>query len=81
MLWRFDVGLTARRIWCIVQAAVLWGLSAQGGYPGIAITTPILLTLWAVGRLCTVRGEIEDGPSHCRRGIFLSVALVLYTCA
>ena len=77
LLWRFDVGLIERRLWCIVQAAVLWGLSAQGGYPGVAITTPIFLTLWGVGRLWTTRSGMEDQPSLRQRSFLLLVALVM----
>ena len=51
VVWRFDKGLLEVRYWFVVQAAVLWGLSAQGGYPGVIISDSIFLTLWAVGRL------------------------------
>jgi hypothetical protein len=51
IVWRFDKGLLERRYWFVIQAAVLWGLAAQGGYPGVTITDPIFLALWAAGRL------------------------------
>jgi hypothetical protein len=57
IVWRFDKGLLERRYWFVVQAAVLWGLSAQGGYPGVTITDPIFLTLWAIGRLWVDRDD------------------------
>ncbi len=51
ILWRFDKGLVERRYWYVVQAGILWGLSALGGYPGVTISEPIFLTLWSFGRL------------------------------
>ncbi|HVO60883.1 MAG TPA: hypothetical protein VMT53_08100 [Terriglobales bacterium] len=77
VLWRFDVGLIDRRLWCIVQTAVLWGVSAQGGYPGVAITTPIFLTLWGAGRLWTSRSGMEDQPSLRQHVLLLLVAAVM----
>jgi hypothetical protein len=57
IVWRFDKGLLERRYWFVVQAAVLWGLSAQGGYPGVTITDPMFLTLWAIVRLWVDRDD------------------------
>ncbi len=50
ILWRFDVGLERRDWQCGVQAGLLYGVSALGGYPEFTILTPGFLALWAVGR-------------------------------
>lgn len=51
IVWRFDKGLLERNYWFIVQAGVFWGLSAQGGYPGVTIANSLFLVLWAAGRV------------------------------
>ena len=33
-----------------MQAGLLWGLSALGGYPGMVILTFFFLMFWALGR-------------------------------
>lgn len=48
ILWRFDAALKDRDWWSGVQAGVLYGLSALGGYPEFTILTPGFLFLWAI---------------------------------
>ena len=49
--WRFDDALLRKRYWSAIEAGVLYGLSALGGYPEFTILTPGFLGLWAVGRV------------------------------
>jgi Bacterial membrane protein YfhO len=51
IVWRFDLALSRRSYWIMIQAGALWGLSGLGGYPAIVILDSIFLTLWAVGRV------------------------------
>jgi hypothetical protein len=62
ILWKFDVGLSQRSYWSMVQAGVLWGLSALGGYPALVIIDPIFLTLWGLG-WCSKAKLVLDGQS------------------
>ncbi len=58
ILWRFDVGLLRRTYWAAVQAGIIYGVSALGGYPVYTVVTPAFLVLWSVGRLLdTERGR------------------------
>ena len=50
-IWRFDRALIDRRLRHMIEAALVWGLSAQGGYPGVTITTVLFLALWGAGRI------------------------------
>jgi hypothetical protein len=65
--WRFDDALVNRRVWSAVEAGVLYGLSALGGYPQFTILTPGFLALWALGRILF--------PEHGRKGQVLTPAL------
>jgi hypothetical protein len=49
--WRLDDALLTKRYWSAVQAGVLYGLSALGGYPQFTILTSGFLALWVLGRL------------------------------
>lgn len=49
--WRLDDALLTRRYWSAVQAGVLYGMSALGGYPQFTILTPGFLGLWVIGRV------------------------------
>jgi Bacterial membrane protein YfhO len=49
--WRFDDALLRKRYWSAIEAGVLYGLSALGGYPQFTILTPGFLGLWALGRV------------------------------
>jgi len=73
--WRFDDFLITRRYWSAVQAGVLYGLSALGGYPQFTILTPGFLALWAIGRLLFP----DNGPRFetARRGGSRILAAVL----
>ncbi len=51
VLWRFDVALLRRSYWAAVQAGIIYGVSALGGYPLYTVVTPAFLVLWAIGRL------------------------------
>ena len=50
ILWRFDKAIQTDSYWPGVQAGVLYGLSALGGYPEFTILTPGFLMLWGIGR-------------------------------
>jgi hypothetical protein len=50
ILWRLDTAIQTGTYWPAVQAGVLYGLSALGGYPEFTILTPGFLMLWAIGR-------------------------------
>ena len=52
IVWRLDVALASRRLRPAVEAGVLWGLSALGGYPAWVLLNACFVTLWAVGRWC-----------------------------
>ncbi len=60
IVWRFDKALLDGSYWGMLQTGVLWGLSAQGGYPGATILDPIFLALWGVGRLWVSRKDSES---------------------
>ncbi len=80
ILWRFDDALQRARYWSAVQAGVLYGLSALGGYPQFTILTPSFLALWAVGRVLfsDTTYEISGGVSNTPRPRFLpSIAALL----
>jgi hypothetical protein len=49
--WRFDDAILTGRYWSFIQAGVLYGLSAVGGYPQFTILTPGFLFFWMLGRL------------------------------
>lgn len=51
ILWRFDHAILTNSYWSSVQAGVLYGLSALGGYPEFTILTPGFLALWGTGRV------------------------------
>ena len=83
IVWRFDKGLLERKYWFVVQAGVLWGLSAQGGYPGVVIADSLYLALWAIGRLCTSPTESSyaggDGVgSRVSQFVKATVLLVIF---
>jgi hypothetical protein len=59
LLWRFDAALLRRSYWAAVQAGVIYGASALGGYPLYMVVTPGFLVLWSVGRLL----DSERDPS------------------
>jgi hypothetical protein len=59
VLYRLDVSLTQRRWSAAVQAGVLLGLSALGGYPAILFTHAVFLTFWVVVRVFCPDGEEE----------------------
>lgn len=79
IVWRFDLALERRSYWNMVEAGVLWGVSALGGYPAVVILDPIFLTLWAVGRVCFAPagfGRIGSEPLR-KRLAFLALGLSL----
>lgn len=49
IVWRLHAALEERRFWPAIQAGVLYGLSALGGYPELVILTGFFLVLWAAG--------------------------------
>jgi hypothetical protein len=51
VLWRLDAALTRPSLFAGVQAGVLWGLSALGGYPGLLLGGAGYAVVWSVGRL------------------------------
>ncbi len=57
IVWRLDAAIQTGMYWPGIQAGVLYGLSALGGYPEFTILTPGFLTLWATGRAFTDRRE------------------------
>lgn len=63
ILWRFDAAVRRRNYWYGVQAGVLYGLSALGGYPQFTILIPGFLSMWAFGRVFFDGG----GPALRRR--------------
>lgn len=80
--WRFDDALLSRRYWSAVQAGVLYGLSALGGYPQFTILTSGFLGLWAIGRVflsdATERASLDHPRPEDRRiqGAIISLTLV-----
>jgi hypothetical protein len=49
-LWRWDVFLVTRRLLVALQAGIIWGTSAVGGYPGIFLILSGYTLLWTTGR-------------------------------
>lgn len=47
IVWRLHAALENRRVWPAVQAGVLYGLSALGGYPQLTILTGFFVAIWA----------------------------------
>ncbi|HEV8674411.1 MAG TPA: hypothetical protein VGX21_10225 [Methylomirabilota bacterium] len=50
VLWRLDVALASGRRRPAVEAGALWGLSALGAYPLLAVLNAVFAALWAFGR-------------------------------
>lgn len=75
VLWRFDKCLATKSYWPGVQAAILLGLSALGGYPAFTIITPGFLLLWGCGRIWFESPEKVRGL--VRLGVTLSVIVVV----
>ena len=76
--WRFDDSLLTRRYWSAVQAGILYGLSALGGYPEFTILTSLFLGLWTIGRLFFSEPDIEaDVTLQPRRPRFVPAILKL----
>jgi hypothetical protein len=73
ILWRFDAALQWRNRWFGVQTAVLYGLSALGGYPELVILTAGFLILWGIGRSCWT--EAQFSSSWLTNLSFMSVIL------
>ena len=51
VIWRLDVALSRHTLRPAVEAGVVWGLSALGGYPGWVFLNACFALLWAAGRL------------------------------
>ncbi len=51
VIWRFDVALSRQTLRPAVEAGVVWGLSALGGYPGWVFLNAGFALLWAAGRV------------------------------
>jgi len=79
IVYRFDLGLERQSHWNMVEAGVLWGLSALGGYPAMVILDPIFLMLWALGRIWLAQGEFGRMSSVLlsKRLIFSGLGLSL----
>lgn len=74
ILWRFDAALLRSDWRCGVEAGLLYGLSALGGYPEFTILTPGFLALWALARVLTGTAEAsEPTPRRCAPGLALAV--------
>jgi hypothetical protein len=65
--WRLDDALLRARYWIAVQAGVLYGLSALGGYPQFTILTPGFLVLWTIGRIFFA-DTVDGGTAFTSRG-------------
>jgi Bacterial membrane protein YfhO len=69
IIWRFDAAITRRSYRNMIEAGVLWGLSALGGYPALVIIDPIFLGLWGLGRawLGPYNGEspVQQSRKNC----------------
>lgn len=76
IIWRFDLALSRRSYWGALQAGILYGLSALGGYPVYTIVTPGFLVLWSAARAF----DNDDGKlpaSGWRRRLWVSAAAIL----
>jgi hypothetical protein len=51
VIWRLDVALLRHTLRPAVEAGVVWGLSALGGYPGLVFLNACFALLWAAGRV------------------------------
>lgn len=80
IIWRFDIALSRHSYWNMVEAGVLWGLSALGGYPALIILDPIFLGLWGLGRswFQTDKIDFAIGKGAKDRLIFTLAGLCLF---
>ena len=60
VIWRLDKALTTRTWLPAVQSGAIWGAAATGGYPGVTITTALLMFVWTIGRVTRPR----SAPAH-----------------
>ncbi len=51
LIWRLDTALSRQALRPAIEAGVIWGLSALGGYPGWVFLNACFAVLWAAGRL------------------------------
>ena len=77
VIWRFDLALARNSYWGSLQAGILYGLSALGGYPVYTIVTPGFLALWSIGRVLDDDKTELHWRDFCRKLRFPSVAVVL----
>ncbi len=77
IIWRFDLALSRRSYWIMVQAGALWGLSAAGGYPALVILDSIFLTLWAMGRVWFAGSEFPIAEPGQKKKVVLFAVLGL----
>ncbi len=77
ILWRFDVALLRRSYWAAVQAGIIYGVSALGGYPVYTVVTPGFLVFWSVGRLLDTEREQSIG---LRKQAAYSAAAIILVC-
>lgn len=64
VIWRLDTALTERTWLPAVQSGAIWGAAATGGYPGVTITTALLMFVWTIGRVATTRPWLRSAPAH-----------------
>ena len=77
IVWRFDDAIVRRSYWSMVQAGVLWGLSALGGYPALTILDPMFLGLWGIGRVWLTPDAVEGHSPARKKKLLLTSVLGL----
>jgi Bacterial membrane protein YfhO len=76
ILLLFDKALRQHAYWPAVQAGILYGLSALGGYPMFTIVTPGFLALWALGRAWPAKTF-----AHAAIALMISVGIGALVCS
>jgi hypothetical protein len=79
IMWLFDLSILRRSYWNAVQAGILFGISALGGYPVYTILAPGFLALWTIGRIMEVDQSPPPLAGRWRQLSFSVTALVLLT--
>jgi len=75
VIWRLDVALTRGTLRPAVEAGVIWGLSALGGYPGWVFLNACFALLWAAGR--TLTDSIGPRPTVGRAALAVTTMIAV----
>ena len=79
VIWRLDRALTTGTWLPAVQSGAIWGAAATGGYPGVTITTALLMFVWTIGRVSWQRSALAHGVGALMVAGLVGIACLLPT--